>query len=239
MAGADKTLASQSQPVRLALDSVKRARKLRQGLETAQTERLATERKLDRILDDVRRAKLVEDGLLQSNSDTLEYVSRHSTLATTHTSSSRQVKVIRQARLPYSHITSSSNFCKRSTTSFWPKLRHRPSAIVPTHAAKIKANQRSTGFPSPRIRKQCTPSHPARHTRRGSYPLPNESKFRNPSQRRPNHTQNPVTTGRGLSKSPEAWISTSTIQPLTGAVLRIQPRPRLWVPSRTAAVSTT
>ena len=84
MVETDKTWL-QSQPVRLALDSVKRARKLRQGLETAQTERLATERKLDRILDDVRRAKLVEDGLLQSNSETLQYVSRHSTLDTTDT----------------------------------------------------------------------------------------------------------------------------------------------------------
>ncbi|KAF9648356.1 hypothetical protein BDM02DRAFT_2292481 [Thelephora ganbajun] len=63
-----------SQPVRLALESVKRARKLQQDIETARTERLATERKLDRVLDDVRRAKLVEDGLLQSNSETLQQV---------------------------------------------------------------------------------------------------------------------------------------------------------------------
>lgn len=49
---------------------------MQQDLETARTERLATERKLDRILDDVRCAKLVEDGLLQSNSETLEYVSQ-------------------------------------------------------------------------------------------------------------------------------------------------------------------
>ena len=51
---------------------MKRARKLQQDLETARTERLATERKLDRMLDDVRCSKLVENGLLQSNSETLE-----------------------------------------------------------------------------------------------------------------------------------------------------------------------
>lgn len=47
---------------------------MQQDLETARTERSGTERKLDRAMDDVRRAKLVEDGLLQSNSETLEYV---------------------------------------------------------------------------------------------------------------------------------------------------------------------
>ena len=57
---------------------------MRQDLETARTERLATERKLDRILDDVRRAKLVEDGLLQSNGETLQYVSQHAALAITY-----------------------------------------------------------------------------------------------------------------------------------------------------------
>jgi len=35
-------------------------------------------------MDDVRRAKLVEDGLLQSNSDTLQYVSKHTLLVVTH-----------------------------------------------------------------------------------------------------------------------------------------------------------
>lgn len=57
---------------------------MQQDLETARTERLATERKLDRILDDVRCAKLVEDGLLQSNSETLQYVFQHTTLAVTY-----------------------------------------------------------------------------------------------------------------------------------------------------------
>jgi hypothetical protein len=57
---------------------------MKQDLETARKERLATERKLDRILDDVRRAKLVEDGLLQSNSETLEYVFEHIASAITY-----------------------------------------------------------------------------------------------------------------------------------------------------------
>lgn len=46
---------------------------MQQDLETARTERLATERKLDRFMDDVRRAKLVEDGLLDSNNEMHEY----------------------------------------------------------------------------------------------------------------------------------------------------------------------
>ena len=35
-------------------------------------------------MDDVRCAKLVEDGLLQSNSETLQYVSLHNPLVATH-----------------------------------------------------------------------------------------------------------------------------------------------------------
>ncbi|KAF9788509.1 hypothetical protein BJ322DRAFT_640152 [Thelephora terrestris] len=72
IASLPQNLKLQSQPVRLALDSVRRARKLQRDLETARTERLATERKLDRVLDDVRCSKLVENGLLESNSKTLE-----------------------------------------------------------------------------------------------------------------------------------------------------------------------
>lgn len=72
VASLPQNLKLQSQPVRLALDSVKRARKLQQELETARVERLATERKFDRVLDDVRQAKLVEDGLLQSSQEAHE-----------------------------------------------------------------------------------------------------------------------------------------------------------------------
>ena len=58
---------------------------MQQELEKARTDRLATERRLDRVMDDVHRAKLVEDGLLQSNSETLQYVYRYPPLVITHT----------------------------------------------------------------------------------------------------------------------------------------------------------
>jgi len=58
---------------------------MKQDLETARKERLATERKLDRAMDDVRRARLVEDGLLQSNSETLQYASQYIPLVVTYT----------------------------------------------------------------------------------------------------------------------------------------------------------
>ena len=35
-------------------------------------------------MDDARRATLVEEGLLQSNSDTLQYVSQHTLSVITH-----------------------------------------------------------------------------------------------------------------------------------------------------------
>jgi len=140
----------------------------------------------------------------------------------------------------YAHTVHSLNFFKRSTTSFWPKHhRHRP-VIVPTHAATSRMNPRPMGSTSPHVRKQCTPSHPVHHTRRGSCPLcsgnRSRNRSRNPSRRRSNSARSPVTTGRGPSKSRGVWVSTLTVRTLTGAVLRIQHRPRPWGPSRTPPV---
>ena len=50
---------------------------MQQDLEMAHKELLSTERRLNRAEDDVQRARLVEDGLLNSNSEIQEYVPRY------------------------------------------------------------------------------------------------------------------------------------------------------------------
>ena len=122
----------------------------------------------------------------------------------------------------------SLSFFKRNTISFWPKHRRQRPVIVPAHAARSRMISRPTQPTSPHIRKLYTPSRPVRHTRRGSYPLLNESRPINPFQRRPNRAQNPVTTGRDPTKSRGVWVSALMARALTGVVARIQPRPLPW-----------
>jgi len=131
-----------------------------------------------------------------------------------------------------SHTVHSLNFFKRSTTSFWPKHRLHHPVIVPTHAVTSRMNPRPMGSTTSHVRKQCTPSHPVHHTRRGSCPLRSGSRSRNQFRRRSNSAQSPITIGRGPGKSRGVWVSTLTVRTLTGVVLRIQPRPRPWGPSR-------
>ena len=124
-------------------------------------------------------------------------------------------------------VVHSLSFFKRSTTSFWPKHRPHHPVIAPTLATS-RMNPRPMGSTSPHVRKQCTLSHPVRHTQRGSCLLRSESRSRNIFRRRSNSVQRVVAIGRGPNKSRGVWASSSMARILTGVVLRIQPRLRLW-----------
>jgi hypothetical protein len=151
-------------------------------------------------------------------------------------SSFRQVKDICQTWFICSHTIHSLNFFKRNTISFWPKRRRHHLAAVLTRAATSRTSSRPMGSTNPHIPKQSIPSPPARHTRRGSYPLHSESRSRSLSQRRSNRAQSPVIAGRGPTKFLGVWVSTLLVRTLTGVALRIQPRPRPWELSQTFPV---
>ena len=148
------------------------------------------------------------------------------------------MKVICQTWFVCSHTIHSLKFFKRDMTSFWPKRRSHSPATVPTHAATSRVNSRPMEPTSPLIRKQCIPSLPARHTRKGSCPLRSESPPRNPFQPRPSRAQSTVTTGRDQTKFRGVWVSTLTVRALTGVVVKIQSRPRPWDPTALVVTST-
>lgn len=198
------------------------------------TERTATERKLDRLVDDVRRAKLVEDGLLQSNSEAHEYVFFLVNCLDRYSCAHfREVKNIRQTQVLCSHISPSLNSFKGNMIPFWPEHQRYPRVTVPTHAVKNRTNPNKTELPSPRIRKWCTPSHQARHILRGSCHPRRENRPRNQLKPRPSRGRKVVITGRGLNNPLGGWVSFSMVRTQAGVVLTIRLQLQPWDPSRT------